>query len=464
MTNKVESIQIIQLIEFLEFLDLFDGMKLKELQMIVDHEIKKEKEQEEEEEERETKEKKKRQKKEKEKEQEKEKEKEKEQENNQVCNLDFSKLSFLALSFVSKSKTNLTTTANSMGYEIRCKKPSFVQILKENKPLTRIEIRELRIFIEKWLYKPEIFNYEEMSTKIIKSIKNWMIENFDCLQGIGLEKVYVTQNEPIGEEWSTIFDISFCAGGDFGNEIGSSNPLKFSKAKTGKIIIGNWEQNLAIIPNRIYLDFWYRQYLALPHEFVHCVQSKLKQVDKTVLNWSAEHDASFLAHSILVGIDHSEKILKENRNKKENKNKKEEEVPFLFEREGFLELLLLHGAEMAYKHYLRFTNEPNLEVEKLYSKWINSFGLIGPDEGMELKKGTELYFKARVAMEGIQFDYQKRKKCIETCFKNRTGEVHDTELEIPPEIKIENNVNEIQTMFSPTQEKIWNEMFLNFLK
>ncbi|KAJ3434293.1 stress response protein nst1 [Anaeramoeba flamelloides] len=401
------------------------------------------------------------------------------------CELDLSKLSILAITFLKKAKRSLTKTAMLMGFEIKCKKPSSLHLTKDNIILKTGQIKQLIRLVEKRLYKPEIYDYKSISENVLLSVKNWFITNFDYLQSVGLEKVYITQNEPIGEKWSTSFDISYCGGSDFGNEIGCPNPLKFSQVQTSKTIIYNWENYYSIRPNRIFLDFWYLSYLAIPHEFVHCIQSKLGQLDKTILNWSAEHDASFLSYSVLHSIYQQDKKQQEEKEKEQEQEKEKElekeqekennkteenndqmekkEIPKLFQREGLIELLLYCGAEMTYKHYNRWAKEKSQEVEQLYLKWVQSFGLNGPKEGMKLKKGVILYFKDRVAMEGLRFDFRLVKKSVDTCLKNRTGEVHEVDLKIPKGVQIENNVNGINKLMSPVDEKVWKRVFLEYL-
>ena len=56
---------------------------------------------------------------------------------------------------------------------------------------------------------------------------------------------------------------------------------------------------------------------AISHEIVHCLQSKIKQTDPEPMSWSAEHDASYLAGSLLYSAIASSRERADKKNKRE---------------------------------------------------------------------------------------------------------------------------------------------------
>jgi hypothetical protein len=269
-----------------------------------------------------------------------------------------------------------------------------ISLTQEDSLLTIDSKENLRKEIENY-YKKEDKNIEydyktiseeilEKSLKAILKLCPYMKEDYS--------KIHMIQSTPFNEEWSQQVDISFQAGSDNGNEIVFPNAMKF-----GEIQI----QASKAITKRRYShkrEFFNYCFLDIPHELIHCVQSKRKQVDTDPYSWSAEHDASYLALSILHSILY-----------------KEEDSQF--------EELIINLLDD-----LKYFDEVHELLDGEYKKWRNSFGLFAPEKSHAVSSTASLFFKEKISFEAMVESDDDLKDQLDTVFKDRIGDVYQYKL------------------------------------
>ncbi|KAL6050230.1 hypothetical protein QOT17_019945 [Balamuthia mandrillaris] len=155
--------------------------------------------------------------------------------------------------------------------------------------VTKNRLLQLTQGLHQLFLTPNIFDYDAIVKRITDSVVKIVSRLCPFFDATDLSNIYTKPTVPFGEEWSVYIDISFEGGGDRGNLVAYPNAYRFPPR-----LVEAW-QSTAHRKDCIYRDFYFRCFAAPPHEVVHCLQAKAKQLDSNPLFWSAEHDASFLA-------------------------------------------------------------------------------------------------------------------------------------------------------------------------
>ncbi|KAL6046594.1 hypothetical protein QOT17_022122 [Balamuthia mandrillaris] len=155
--------------------------------------------------------------------------------------------------------------------------------------MTKNRLLQLTQGLHQLFLTPNIFDYDAIVKRITDSVVKIVSRLCPFFDATDLSNIYTKPTVPFGEEWSVYIDISFEGGGDRGNLVAYPNAYRFPPR-----LVEAW-QSTAHRKDCIYRDFYFRCFAAPPHEVVHCLQAKAKQLDSNPLFWSAEHDASFLA-------------------------------------------------------------------------------------------------------------------------------------------------------------------------
>jgi Txe/YoeB family toxin of Txe-Axe toxin-antitoxin module len=260
-----------------------------------------------------------------------------------------------------------------------------ISLVQEESLLTIDNTEKLRTEIQNYYKKEDkdiVYDYKTIAEGILEKSLSTILRLCPYMKE-DYSKIHLTQSTPFKEEWSQQIDISFQAGSDNGNEIVYPNAMNF-----GEIQI----QASQAITNRRYShkrEFFHYCYLDIPHELIHCVQSKRKQVDSDPYSWSAEHDASYLAFSILQSILY-----------------KEEDSQF--------EELIINLLDD-----LKYFDEVHEMLDGDYQKWRNSFGLFAPEKAHNVSSTASLFFKEKLSFESMVESDDDLKDQLDTIFKDR---------------------------------------------
>ena len=282
--------------------------------------------------------------------------------------------------------------------------------------LTYAEVQSLQQTIHGLLSSRGLFNYEQLVQALIKSVVKIVSEKCrDFLDVALLETIYARKTVPFGEEWSAGFDIAFEGGGDHGNVVAYPDANNFNA-----VLLKYW-YSIARIPGRVYVDFFARCLKACSHEVVHCIQSKHRQVDPDPLSWSAEHDASFLAGSLMAAACREPALQTQLG-------------------EGWWEWLMLDWAlecEHQHSRYRGYTQEQ-------YLLWRNAFGLVPPAEDVvKARRGVMHYLKNIISFEAMSFSPDVLQIQLEACFRDRTGDVYQASIHHLDQVKVYRDFDEI---------------------
>ncbi|KAJ5073893.1 hypothetical protein M0811_08166 [Anaeramoeba ignava] len=285
--------------------------------------------------------------------------------------------------------------------------------------------------IENHLKIEKSFDYLGIGQKLLEKLKEITLSLFDYFNKEEINKIVIERNYGFGEEWSKSIDLSFESGANFGNSIAIPIAYEFKP-----FLIDFWDKELASKPGRIFRDYMFRTYLAIPHEFVHCLQSKTKQLDKSPQNWIAEHDACYLGVAFLNWMHKNLPV--------ETKNQ-------LFPIDGFFEELILYSLDLAVG---LFNNFGNNNTDFLYKNWRDSFGFDYPnDDDPNVVEGVPFYFKSRLGIEAFFDETNLFQTQINICFKNRTGVLQEQKMNIPKEILIDSSKSDLPILISSLKEE-----------
>jgi len=158
----------------------------------------------------------------------------------------------------------------------------------------------------------------------------------------------------------------------------------------------------------------------------HLLQGAAKQVDKNPRGWSAEHDASIGAYSLLYAISH-EKSLKH-----------------LFP-PGFVHEVLLKtlNDDMASR------GKWSEAEKKEFLKWRDSFGLTGPsDEVMGDRNALVSSFCGAIGWEAFTAESKTLSSLLTVLFEDRTGDVQQHKIDVT---KHKDLYRDISSLRSPAE-------------
>jgi len=304
------------------------------------------------------------------------------------------------------AKECVVKVLGEFGLELIAVESNFSFHIQNQSTRQSLTIEELSTFLEKAeqrLLRPNLFSYSTLVSSLVSSITSLLSDSFPEIfpSSLLLSSIYSKPTTPFGEEWSAMYDIAFEGGGDHGNLVAYPDANNFNS-----FLIDYWHK-LAVSPNRIYVDFFSRCVRAISHEIVHCLQSKLKQIDNNPQSWSAEHDASYLSGSLLYAATKQTKV---------NGHSLDE---LLFQ--GWYEWMMLTWQDEVSHQKAMFDGY----VGREYEKWKDSFGLTPPaNDVTQIRTGTGYYFKNVIAFEALNISPQLMQVQIKACFQNRTGDVY----------------------------------------
>lgn len=298
------------------------------------------------------------------------------------------KANFYELNFYKVVEKSVKNTLKQYNIEI-IENENILKLLQEPLKIKSV-IKELEKDLNEYEY-----DYKSIVNLMYQESLKVILELCPYIKKSDFNDIYTTEIVPFNEEWSTFIDISFQAGGDHGNQIAFPNANKFNKEH-----IKAWNQ-MTKYPNRHKRDYYFRCFTAICHEIIHCIQVKLKQIDNDPLSWSAEHDASYLANSLLYYISYNE----------------------LHDSTGLFEEILVLCVDDTLHQMEKFekSNED-------YQKWVDSFGLISPSKEVVVD-GVATYFKMRISIEATVYQKEDLIDQLDNCFKDRTGNVHELKKE-----------------------------------
>ncbi|KAJ5070022.1 hypothetical protein M0811_11387 [Anaeramoeba ignava] len=257
------------------------------------------------------------------------------------------------------------------------------------------EYNELISILENQINKKGLFDYMSLAKDFLDEIKKYCLKKFPFISKEEIEPIYIKENVGFQEEWSVHFDLSFDSGDDYGNCISCPNPNNFNKR-----LLDECYDSRLIGYGRVYVDYFQSIFTSIPHEFVHCIQSKKKQLDYSSLSWITEHDASILGTSFFYHIV---------------KNMDQKTFHKFFPIEGLIELFVLHEFNHTIELKEKYSNE---YIQKLYLNWIDDFGLNYPEEDdPNINEETSNYMKQRVSIEGFFYSEDLFNTCFDYCLK-----------------------------------------------
>ncbi|KAL6046595.1 hypothetical protein QOT17_022122 [Balamuthia mandrillaris] len=261
--------------------------------------------------------------------------------------------------------------------------------------MTKNRLLQLTQGLHQLFLTPNIFDYDAIVKRITDSVVKIVSRLCPFFDATDLSNIYTKPTVPFGEEWSVYIDISFEGGGDRGNLVAYPNAYRFPPR-----LVEAW-QSTAHRKDCIYRDFYFRCFAAPPHEVVHCLQAKAKQLDSNPLFWSAEHDASFLAGSLLAAVA------------------KEPDNADLFPQGTFEEHLVVWVDFLKHHH-----SRVSPSINQQYEAWRDAFGSVAPTSDVPDTPGASFYFKHRIALEGMTEEEETLKEHLWSLFENRTGDVY----------------------------------------
>ena len=146
--------------------------------------------------------------------------------------------------------------------------------------VSRAELENERIRLISMIEGEHLFDFEKICSQLIevliRTIQDTMKSDSPNVLGFDtsvLSRVHTCMAVPFGEPWSEQFDLSFEAGAQGGELIACPDANVFSPN-----LVSAWNR-LAARPGRVHRDYLHRCFKALPHEIVHCMQTKAGMKD-----------------------------------------------------------------------------------------------------------------------------------------------------------------------------------------
>eukprot|EP00727_Mastigamoeba_balamuthi_P000888 m51a1_g10797 putative C-tail anchored protein (1129) ;mRNA; r:2029-7231 len=237
---------------------------------------------------------------------------------------------------------------------------------------TTTQARErARLQIEAELERPGMWDYGGICSGLVAAVVDaalalWPDGPFTSPD---LRRIRALPVIPFCESWSIQIDISFEGGAEGGDIVAYPDANVFTPQ-----MCAAWEK-LAARPGRVHRDYMYRCYKAIPHEVVHCMQTRAGQTDPT--RWSAEHDASFLSGGLLLEAARRRGVCD------------------LFPR-GLIEDLRLNWQEELQRERSTIGSQG---VDAEYDAWRASFGMTPPGAVVSATPGASYYIENRLACD-----------------------------------------------------------------
>jgi 3'-5' exonuclease len=150
------------------------------------------------------------------------------------------------------------------------------------------------------------------------------------------------------------------------------------------------------------------------HEFVHCVQHELKQVDSDPYSWSAEHDASVLSLCLLNAVCGGLPECQAHNNAQ------------------FPMSLCNHVLAIVAPKNNRLFNAWSDDIRENYFKWRNNFGLVAPDKTI-ISADNEItgQFKSSIAVDTFAHDTNRLPELLQLLIESRSGDVYSIASSLP---------------------------------
>jgi len=252
------------------------------------------------------------------------------------------------------------------------------------------------------------------------------------------------------------------------NEFNEHEHIKYMQTETSMSKMwnccNNSEDRIAFAV-KMQIFYRYEFFTNILHEFTHCLQTITQQEDKT--SWSAEHDASRIPMVLLEWFY-------ENSTSLELKDllpigKVEEVALYFIDRVQYSDPRHHYPSTIAVQQQQepQEKQQPPLNALALldgYHKWCDSFGLVPPIQQYDafafanVSRIVTGFVKYRVALEAYLNDLATRSQTNDAkqgnsssststavdiftlCFKNRTGNVYNVQLNVPAHIQIQPSV------------------------
>jgi len=244
-----------------------------------------------------------------------------------------------------------------------------------------------------------VFDFGELVQNLIDMCRRAVVRarptlfNHSDLSAIQIKRVI-----GFGEDWSAPFDIAFQVGQHGGNQLDYPDANEYTAAQRAEAA-SRLQHARRIRSNHVH-----RCFRAIPHEIIHCLQSRYHHVDSNRFNWGSEHDASFVAGTLLrVGASWA---------------RQDDDGDGCFIAAGVLEAVLVEWLdEMVHLCPLELDDE----LEASYLAWRDSFGHTAP---RELRGVQATLFKDRIAWEHSSNDPEILGSQLDALFKDRTGDLY----------------------------------------
>lgn len=328
----------------------------------------------------------------------------------------------LASQFFYASQDSLNKTLQQeFGKQIRINgKNVLIATWPENNCCSKLEILQI---MEEAICKMESqgLDFTQQAQDIVASLKQYLAEH--CTYLPDLSKIDAAQMLATGGDL-TPYEVGFMGSGNYvmypDVNAWSSEHLEYLQKSS---VLTHLLPEITNLRAKWLLFYRLTFYPSIVHEFVHCIQTAVKQTDK--ISWSAEHDASRLALILLRAMVQDSKY----------------PIAKYFAQPGRMEAVVLHLADR-----IRLSNS-NVKPEEVnkYREWVNAFGLKPPTpdafSSHNESRFVTSFYKYRITLEAhcntlVQNNDCHAQSMMQVCFANRTGDVYQVPLQVPEQLHI----------------------------
>jgi len=314
-------------------------------------------------------------------------------------------------------------------------------LLKENKIACTVEdITQLLTSLESFFVKKIIvFDYKAIADRVIKGCARAIELNCSYLDSTAIAKIHIEANVVSGAVEMIPYETKWCAWPDYGFvSMPDVNTLPDSHIDFMCKNLHN--QNKKVPKGRFLAQYIGTCYKTPCHEVIHIIQGINKQRGNT---FQAEHDASYSMMTLLWSI-----------------SKLPDLSPLFIE--GLCEMIYHYQIQSANRIWNKWNQSEKLQ----YHQWKDTFGLTScPGWTTEGPEGLilESQMKTMIAAEGISpvkielIPEERIKVVLDVLFKNRTGNILSIPVNIPADLKIEQN--RIEKLVQPVSPDLLNELF-----
>jgi hypothetical protein len=282
---------------------------------------------------------------------------------------------------------------------------------KESKDVTYEQVQAAVVKVEELLDKPKQFDYETTMSTVLAMCSKILGTALPDLKDIQsyLSQVKPTPITPSGEEFMVQFEISYQA--NFaGKQLNFPHPELYSDAHFQYLMdeyqIGRKGRG------RARRDVYYWCFDRVCHEANHFIQGLAEQKDSNGQGWSAEHDASIPAYSLLWAVFADPENAKQ------------------FPR-GIAAEVLSKTMRDDFSIRKKWTDDE----KKHYAVWREAFGLKAPS--IDERNSLVSSFCGAISMDHFTTDSKQLGALLQVLFKDRKGDVYKVKVETPKGLLID---------------------------